>query len=116
MDRSLKIFIILVAILFISWIAFLILSTCLGPPLRQMISEAWSSSFPSINPTNNGLQGYNNHQHVSGSSNSSQSNRLNPRPYHHHYQQLIPLQVEEFEMSSSATHDHHHHHIETVYI
>ncbi|POV99437.1 hypothetical protein PSHT_13552 [Puccinia striiformis] len=39
MDRSLKIFIICVVLLFISWIAFLILSTCLGPPLRHNTSR-----------------------------------------------------------------------------
>ncbi|PLW33507.1 hypothetical protein PCANC_16456 [Puccinia coronata f. sp. avenae] len=97
MDRSFTLFIILVVLLFISWIAFLILSTCLGPPLRQLISQAWSN-LPWNTPT---------------TTNNTNTNSSSNRHRSYHYQQLLPLQVEEFEMSSTA--DHHHHHHESVY-
>ncbi|MBW0564379.1 hypothetical protein O181_104094 [Austropuccinia psidii MF-1] len=89
MDRSLQIFILLVVVLFISWIAFLVLSTCLGPPLRQMISQAWSKliEFGSTSAPAN------TYRIIP----STDSNRFHS---HFHYQQLIPMNVEEFELSS----------------
>ncbi|KAG0139635.1 hypothetical protein CROQUDRAFT_101262 [Cronartium quercuum f. sp. fusiforme G11] len=42
MERSLKLLILFVGIFSISWVAFLILSTCMGPPIRRLLSNWWS--------------------------------------------------------------------------
>ncbi|KAH9455805.1 hypothetical protein MJO29_005855 [Puccinia striiformis f. sp. tritici] len=90
MDRSLKIFIICVVLLFISWIAFLVLSTCLGPPLRQYISETWTN-FTGKSTSNVGFH----HERDQGPSDHH-------RAYRYH-QVIDPLHFESFELAQSST-------------